>query len=69
MIYVTKIITRVGQAIVYTAEGIWGFIGSANILVPIGIFIAEKLIEFWRTCEEPVYDTAQIQALLTEKGF
>jgi hypothetical protein len=47
---------------------VWGFIGSANVLIPIILFLAEKLLELWRKKVEPVFDLSQIQAYIQEKG-
>lgn len=69
MTYVACIAVKVAQTLSFAAKGIWSFIGSANILVPIGLFIAEKLLELWKDHLKPKYDMAEFQTLLAQKGY
>jgi hypothetical protein len=55
--------------IINFVRGVYYFVLENNILVPVLLFISERLFELLKKKAQPVYDMKQFENLLYEKGY
>jgi hypothetical protein len=57
------------NVVVNVVKGIYYFLLNNNIMIPIGLFLFDRLFEIFKEKTKPVYDLNKFQTLLAEKGY